>query len=420
MKVVWINGLIPLPLTAGDRVYSARFAQAVGAAGASVHLLGLGSENQDNTEGLGSEVTLLPVHTAPRGRPRALISRLPIVTARCSPRTIRARLRHLLVEEEPDVIVIDNYAAGWVHRTLASLGKRHFKLVYIAHNDEEQVARDIVRAFRGNVLKKLVLFANAIKIAGLERNLLRTADLVVTLTDKDADAFRPRLSGAGLLVVPPGFAGRRVAARRIDAAVPRRVVMLGSLRWLPKRMNVATFLKAADAVLASAGVELHLVGDVSDEFRAEWEGQLRATRFLGFVEDLEQVMAEARLGLIVEAVGGGFKLKVLDYIFHRLPVAALRGSFEGVPEAVMDHCLLAGDGAELARQIVGVIDDLPRLNAMQEGSFEAASRFFDWGKNGRQFLEVLGSIAQLAGTKVSDRPTEQQCEELGSGQAQLT
>ncbi|WP_082503768.1 glycosyltransferase [Methylobacterium sp. Leaf117] len=402
MKVVWISGLIPLPLTAGDRVYSARFAEAVGAAGANVYLLGLSSgDGPDDADSLGSDVILLPVHTAQRGRPRAVVSRLPIVTARCSPRTIRKRMLCLLAEEEPDVVVIDNYAAGWVLRNLACVPESRFKLVYIAHNDEEQVARDIAQAYRGNTLKKLVLAANALKVAHLERKLLHAADLVVTLTGRDAEMFKPRLAGADVLVVPPGFAGERVAARRIDAAVPRRVVMLGSLRWLPKKMNVAAFLTAADAILASAGVELHLVGDVSAAFRAEWEGQLRATRFLGFVEDAEQVMAQARLGLIVEAVGGGFKLKVLDYIFNRLPVAALEGSFEGVPDAIMDHCLLAGDGAELARKIVDVIDDFPRLNAMQEGSFAAASGTFDWSENGRQFLDVLESLAPAGRYRVS-------------------
>ena len=39
-------------------------------------------------------------------------------------------------------------------------------------------------------------------------------------------------------------------------------------------------------------------------------------RFLGFVEDLETIFRSVRIGIVAERIGGGFKLKTLDYIFN--------------------------------------------------------------------------------------------------------
>lgn len=96
-------------------------------------------------------------------------------------------------------------------------------------------------------------------------------------------------------------------------------------------MNLSAFLEAADPILQNAGVGVDVVGEGSDSFRKIWEARVKATRFRGFVPDLGEFLARRRMGLVVEQTGGGFKLNVLDYIFNRVPIAAIRGSIAGLP-----------------------------------------------------------------------------------------
>jgi hypothetical protein len=70
-------------------------------------------------------------------------------------------------------------------------------------------------------------------------------------------------------------------------------------------------------------------------------------------------------------------------------VAALSGSFEGIPDAVARHFVVEPDAERLVAAIVKAVDDLPRLNAMQDAALIAAQGRFDWPENGRRFVAAL-------------------------------
>ena len=393
-RVLWITRNGPGANPAGAEVYSLGLLEAVADAGASVTSLGLGPDGDDRPaeRGRGKSVDWRIVRAPERGTLRALASGLPLVAARASPGPLADTLTKVLEEQDFDVVAFDNYVAGWALDAVERAGRKPKRAVYVAHNDETTLAADIAENFAGDPLRKIALKLNAAKIRRLETKLLRRADLLVTLTEPDRDQLLPRNPDLETLVLPPGYGDPRRASRRITSDVPRRIAMVGSVRWIAKRMNVAAFLEAADRRLAAAGITLDIIGDVPDDFRAEWEPRLTATRFRGFVDDLAEEMDAMRLGLVVEATGGGFKLKTLDYIFNRVPVAALSGSSEGLPKAVSDTFLLARDMSDLTDKIIGAIDDLDGLNARQEAAFSAANDVFDWSQNGRRLLAAIASL----------------------------
>ena len=80
---------------------------------------------------------------------------------------------------------------------------------------------------------------------------------------------------------------------------------------------------AADAVFARNDIQLDVIGGVPDKLREELASNSRATRFHGFVDDIAPFFSAARMAVVPEFIGGGFKLKYLDYIFGRVPVASI-------------------------------------------------------------------------------------------------
>src|SRR5205085_3085674 len=113
--------------------------------------------------------------------------------------------------------------------------------------------------------------------------------------------------------------GAVASPRSIDASTPRRVVLVGSYRWVAKQHNLRALAAAADEAFTRHGIVLDVVGDAPAELRAALAG-CRAVRLHGFADALAPFMADARMALVPEAIGGGFKLKLLDYVFHRVPV----------------------------------------------------------------------------------------------------
>lgn len=389
-KVLWLARMLPLPLRTGDRIYTARLVEALGRSGAQVRYLGLANPEEPTLDAseLDPSVQWEIVPGAPRGMARAMLSRRPVVGARFGTPVYRARVRQLLAAERWDAVVLDQYGLAWVLPLIAAVQGKRPAIVHIAHDFETEVTAGIAAAYRGNPVRKLALSLNAGRTAAAERALATGSDLIVTLTGEDAELFRGIGANRANLIVPPGYDGPRMVARTIDAATPRRIGIVGSFDWTAKQINLASFLEAGDAILAEAGVELVVAGQMPPAFRAQWEG-LKATKLLGFVDDLPAFLGGCRMGLVIDAVGGGFKLKVLDYVMTRTPVAALRPALGGQAEAMTRHFLIADEAAALARSIVATINDLPRLNAMQDASYAAASTLHDWDNNGRALRSAI-------------------------------
>src|SRR5262249_13669490 len=87
--------------------------------------------------------------------------------------------------------------------------------------------------------------------------------------------------------------------------------------------------------------------------------------------------------------GGGFKLKVLEYVFNRVPVFALNGSFAGVPLSHGESAMVHPDHVSLARSVLAAIDDLDRLNRLQEQAFAPCTGRFDWAGRGRRRVAAI-------------------------------
>ena len=130
-------------------------------------------------------------------------------------------------------------------------------------------------------------------------------------------------------MVLPGYEERVVADRRITDSIPRRAVIVGSFDWIAKRANLEEFVAVADPTFAEAGAELVVIGRGPDQWLDEMRQRTRATTFTGFVDSVTPYLDGARLGIVSERSGGGFKHKVLFYVFNRVPVAVLAGSIRG-------------------------------------------------------------------------------------------
>jgi polysaccharide biosynthesis protein PslH len=118
----------------------------------------------------------------------------------------------------------------------------------------------------------------------------------------------------------------------------------------------------------------------------------RATTFHGFVDDMAPLLSQARLAVVPELIGGGFKLKFLDYFFSRIPVATLSGAAAGIPTALRQQLIEASDVRELVDKIVANIDQVDRLNELQDQAFHIARTLFRWEDRGVRLKHAIAHL----------------------------
>jgi polysaccharide biosynthesis protein PslH len=397
IRCLWISRYIPFPMEGGAQVYSANLAQSLAKAGAFVRYMGLGSAARVPESAAGVEWLAVP------GRKRnaavAALSALPFAAAIDSTNTYRLMLETEL-QEPWDAIVLDGYGTGWaLDRCLAYCRDRCARrpvLVHVSHNNEEMLWLAMGREARGSALKRLALRRNATKVAALERRIVRAVDLLTTITDEDRSTLGAALGQGRSLSITPGYTGPIVGARRITAATPRRVLIMGSFQWVVKQENLTRFVQIADPIFQRQGIELDVVGDIPKAFLTALKARCRATSFHGFVTDVAPYLDRARIGIVPESIGGGFKLKFLDYIFGRLPVATVSQAVAGLSEELRTTMLKNDNLAGLVSEIVSHIDRIDELNRMQERAFALGQAQFDWNVRGKRFLQAIGAIRERA------------------------
>jgi len=394
MKCLWIARDLPFPVDAGDKIYSANLARSLARAGARIRFIGFAAPGNAPAPN-DWLVEWKGVIGRKRNAISALFSSLPSVAAVHAVPAYRRALDEEF-RDSWDAIFFDNYGSGWaLQYYLAAHGARRGLrpiLVYVSHNHEESVWRSMVRNATGSWARRLVLWQNYLKARALERALARHVGLITAITEEDRDAYRAQHPEARLIVLPPGYSGGVTSARSITARTPRRVVMVGSFRWLIKQENLRQFVRAADPRFAAHNIVFDVIGEIPEGLREELRSTSSAVRFHGFVPDPAHHLREARLAVVPELIGGGFKLKFLDYIFGRVPVAAIEGATAGLPAAVRQHMFARPDLQALVDVIVANIGNTALLDRMQSQAHDAASSLFQWSDRGvrlREAIEVL-------------------------------
>ncbi len=390
LRCLWLTRMDPASPDAGDLAYSFHLLSSLSRAGVRLTVLAMrGTGGRARTaEVNGIEWVIVPWEGGGKlgqgAAQRSLFSSLPNVAMQYHTRAFRRALRCQMARGW-DAIAVDHLGMGWVWPAVQAYCRRNAGVVsvYIAHGYESDFRLAMARNFKGNIFHKLALRLDAAKAGRLEREIARSATLFSAITSEDRDRFGNLPNS---FVLTPGYARVAAAARTITATTPRRVVLFGSALWLAKQMNMIEFIEAADGLFARQQIELWVVGRVPDHMHGR---SVSATRFLGFVEDPQPIFRTARMGIVPERTGGGFKLKTLDYIFNRIPIAALNGSTAGLPLTPGLHYLSFPSIPELVQGVAIAIDNFELLNNLQETAFAECRALFDWADRGQALHDAM-------------------------------
>ena len=392
MRLLWLTLADPDPPENGQFLYSSGLIHGVASAGATLQVIGLarpGGAHRDGEQS-GTVRWSLAAHR-PRPGWASLPSPLPVLAHRPLTAALRRRIEDAARDRHWDAIVFDSIAlAGALAPILASAGEGPCRIVYVAHNFEEGVARRIAEDEPQSV-KRLVRSLDAAKVMRLERSLVRAAHLVTANTPEDQARYRALSPGGPVLFLPPAYRGHDVPARTISSTTPRRAVIVGSYDWPPKRASLEAFLAAADGPFLKAAIELVLVGNAEESFLVELRRRFAWVTCTGRVEDVAPHLTQARIALVPDLLGG-FKLKGLDYVYNRVPIFGIDGAVPGMPLRQGDSMLLFADHRRLAEGVIEAIDDFDRLNRLQERAYAACRGLFDETELGLQLLAAIAAV----------------------------
>lgn len=382
---LWLAREMPFPQNTGDRIYTAQLANALSEAGCDLTFVGFPAIEGEAMPDWAIQWISVPGRR--KGRLRSLLSTMPHVAASHATSAYRTLVAKL-AKQRWDFIVVDQYGMGWAFPIL-KVHAPGVRLAYISHDHETSVTKLIYQKYQGSFWRRILYWQNHLKTARIEDRIARSADLLTMISTADAQTFTAQVAGIRTVVLTPGYAAPHGPPRTIDTLTPKRVLMVGSYHWIAKQENLKRFVETAEASFVSHGIELHVIGSMPDDLSASLRSKFKCIRLHGFVDDLAPHFRASRIAAVSEDIGGGFKLKFLDYALNRVPIVTLTHAAEGIPPDLLAATATAPNIGSLVQAIVSLTQEFDKLNVMQESAFTAARAGFDWRDRGRAFLAAL-------------------------------
>jgi glycosyltransferase involved in cell wall biosynthesis len=304
----------------------------------------------------------------------------PFGYGRYAGRNLRAVFRHLVLEQQADLIHFDHVHAAQLLPEARALAPRA-RTVMDAHNVEAQVADRLAEVSRWPL--GMVLRRQAAAIARLETRTVQGLDAVLSCSELDAATLR-RAGAREVHVIPNG-----VELRPLPASLEPRdtVAFVGSYDWRP---NVDAAVVLAREIWprvrqTCSGLRLALIGRKPPPLvRALAADDIDVT---GRVDDVAPWLLRSFATAMPLRAGSGTRLKVLEAAAARVPIVATRLASEGLPFQDGTHLL----HAETPEEFVAALFRLRREPALGPRLTESAwqvAQEYDWRHIGGRLVEL--------------------------------
>jgi glycosyltransferase involved in cell wall biosynthesis len=222
------------------------------------------------------------------------------------------------------------------------------------------------------------------KAVRAEQAAAAAADLVVAVTDEDADAL------GGAVVVPNGVDTAHYAPTPIPAAP--RLLVTGTLNYLA---NVEGLTWFCDEVLprvrrAVPDAVLDIVGrDAVDQVLALQ--QRPGIALHRDVPDVAPYLAKTRVAIVPVRIGTGTRLKALQAMAAGRPLVGTPIGVQGLGAVDGVHAHMTDDPERMAAAIVQLLRDDVAARQLAAAGRELVETRFDWRAIGRDFARhVVG------------------------------
>ncbi len=388
MKVLWLSGHHFEPATMGLFTYPRGVARSLADSGAEISFIG--HERDEVPRPCDPAWTLLG--PAFRHTVRGQLTKYPFMIAEIYNTEAQEAIVPLVRRAEPDIILFDHLrSAGPV-----DLLKDVAPMVYLSHNHESSVKQSTLDN-NPALHHKIAFTLDLKKLRKAEQTLCDNAALVTAISSTDLDSYarHNNVEPERLMLMPPAYRGVRLEDRTISSTTRRRVVIVNNLVWGVKRRNMHELLRVTAKPLHDAGIELSIVGG-DNEINKPTAEMFPTVSFPGYVPDLQAYLNDSRMAVMFEPEGGGLKMKVLDYVFNRVPIVGLPSAMAGVPVEPNTDYLPAPRAQDVAEQILATIDDIERLNKLHDAAFDACRTSFVPETTGAALFERLDQIVKAS------------------------
>lgn len=280
------------------------------------------------------------------------------------------KLRELLVENDYDIVQLETpYLTHYVP-TIRQFSKA--KIAMRAHNVEHKIWERVAELTK-NPLKSWYLKNQNAHLKTFELENLNAYDIMVSITDRDMEAFR-KLGFKNQGVVAPVGIDLQEYKTEIKGGEVKSIGFIGALDWMPNQNGLIWFLENVWPGLSQKFPELEF--HVAGKNTPNWLRKKAIERavFRGEVPDAKAFIREHPIFVAPLFSGSGIKIKVLEGMALGRAVMTTPVGAEGINALPAKEFVLAETPEDFRRKITELIKNRPLIPKLGK----AARRFIQF------------------------------------------
>jgi glycosyltransferase involved in cell wall biosynthesis len=238
----------------------------------------------------------------------------------------------------------------------------------------------------GSVFRRtIVRMAEGTRFRQLYRRVGMRADSVVVISPDEQREFGHVIDPRKIVVLPHGvdlerFEGRTDVSPRYDLITYGYTSLVNNADFLAEVIREVDHLSRGQIRWALAGPQLPPI-----------LARLPTVVHLGKVEDIRECVSRARIVVVPSRVTSGVKTTVLEAWALGRPVIATTRAMRGLQWVEGVHALTADSASDLARLIVGLIDDPGLRVALGNAGRAQVARHYDIRRTMQEFARQLAN-----------------------------
>ena len=246
-----------------------------------------------------------------------------------------------------------------------------------SHNHEYQVQEERWKAM-GNPLRRMFLRHMTNNLIRYEKEVLDKVDVVVAISDNEADGYRKWGYSGPMHVASYGIdstAAEKQPLLSLRDDSPVRLFHVGAMDWKPNEEGIDWFIKSVWPTLLSRHphIEFHLAGKGLAPSRY---GDVQGVINHGEVPDSDAFAAERDLLVVPLLRGAGIRVKIVQALAKGIPVATTTKGVQGLGLGNGDG--IAWDSPDsLADCISDIVRQPEKLESLGKQGMDIAKTRFD-------------------------------------------
>lgn len=282
-----------------------------------------------------------------------------------------------------DLIIFDSlYSAVFIKEIRAFTSA---KCIIRTHNIEYKIWADIAKNTK-NPLKKWYLKTLSKQLFKAEKDILNSADGLLTITEDDRFGFE----SIGIKTPMKSISVPRETEPFKTDYSSNSFYFIGSMNWEPNVDALSYLLHDIWPEIKKTlpKAQLFLIGSYMDQSKITPQDNVIIK---GFIENLNEIYLNEGILLCPIRLGSGIRIKILEAMSKGAPVISSGKGMEGIhsPE---DCCLIADDPAHFIQQAIALSTNSDQRKRLGENARHFIRENYSVNTIARQFDEFARSI----------------------------